>query len=304
MDLRQLQYFSRIAESGSFREAAARANVAQSALSRHMRILEEELSVVLMERHARGIRLTAEGKKLKLRADTILREVEETRAEMTATKASPRGTVTIGATTTTSRLLYARLAEAASKRFPGITLQMTEGASYYLLDGMDTGRVDLAIIVNPAHRDYLSNEQLVTEKVYLVGSPRLSDIPSSPCSMSDLRDRPMVLFTRPSGGRTQLENTAAANNISIDVRFEAASPDVVKDFVRRGLAYAMMPYSSIFKEVESGELIVSEFKGFELTRTFIRRTDRASSPAIDAISTQIREEFQAMTTEGVFGTRD
>ena len=60
MDLRQLQYFSRIAESGSFREAAARANVAQSALSRHMRTLEEELGVVLMERHARGIWLTAE----------------------------------------------------------------------------------------------------------------------------------------------------------------------------------------------------------------------------------------------------
>jgi LysR family transcriptional regulator, nitrogen assimilation regulatory protein len=303
MDLRQLQYFSRIAESGSFREAAARANVAQSALSRHMRALEEELGVILMERHARGIRLTAEGEKLKRRADTILREVEETRAEMTATKASPRGTVTIGATTTTSRLLYARLAEAVNEHFPDVTLQMTEGASYYLLEGMDTGRIDLAIIVNPAHRDNLSNEELVTEKVYLVGSPRLPDIPSAPCSISDLVDRPMVLFTRPSGGRTQLENAAAANNVSIDVRFEAASPDVVKDFVRRGLAYAMMPYSSIFKEVENGELIVSEFREFQLTRTFVRRTDRPSTPAIDAIAAQIRDEFRTMTIEGVFGTR-
>lgn len=302
MDLRQLQYFSRIAECGSFREAATRANVAQSALSRHMRTLEEELGVTLMDRHARGIRLTPEGEKLKRRADTILREVEETRAEMTATKANPRGTVTIGASPTTSRLLYARLAEATSKRFPGIDLQMTEGASYFLLEGMDTGRIDLAIMVSPEVRDYLSNEELVTEKVYLVGSPRQAEMPRPPCSIADLAGRPMVLFSRPSGGRTQLENIAAAHDIALDVRFEAGSPDVIKDFVRRGLAYAVMPYSSVFKEVERGELVVSEFNGFELTRTFIRRTDRPSTPAADAIAEQIRGEFKAMAAEGVFGS--
>lgn len=83
MDLRQLRYFSRVAESGSFREAAARANVAQSALSRHIRALEDELGVLLMERHARGIGLTPDGERLKTRADAILRDVEETRAELT-----------------------------------------------------------------------------------------------------------------------------------------------------------------------------------------------------------------------------
>ena len=302
MDLRQLQYFSRIAESGSFREAAARTNVAQSALSRHMRALEEELGVTLMDRHARGIHLTPEGEKLKRRADSILREVEETRAEMTATTTSPRGTVTIGASPTTSRLLYARLAEATYERFPGIALRMTEGLSYFLLEGMDTGRVDLAIMVNPEDRDYLSNEELVTEKVYLVGSPRHAEMPPAPCSVADLADRPMVLFSRPSGGRTQLENIAAAHNVAIDARFEAGSPDVIKDFVSRGLAYAMMPYSSVFKEVERGELIVSEFDGFELTRTFIRRTDRPSTPAADAIADLIRDAFKEMAAEGVFGT--
>ena len=302
MDLRQLQYFTKIAESGSFREAATRANVAQSALSRHVRALEEELGVTLMERHARGIRLTTEGEQLKSRADNILREVEDTRAEMTATSAGPQGSVTIGASPTTSRLLYARLAEAASERYPGIDLRMIEGASYFLLEGMDTGRIDLAVMVNPEDRDYLSNEELVAEKVYLVGSPRHSDMPPSPCSVEDFADRPMVLFSRPSGGRAQLEKIATEHNVSIDVRFEAGSPDVIKDFVHRGLAYAMMPYSSFFKEVERGELVASEFDGFKLTRTFIRRSDRPSTPAADAIANQIREEFRAMAAEGVFGT--
>ena len=55
MDLRKLQYFSRVAESESFREAAERANVAQSALSRHVGALENELGVSLFERNARGV---------------------------------------------------------------------------------------------------------------------------------------------------------------------------------------------------------------------------------------------------------
>lgn len=301
MDLRQLQYFTKIAESGSFREAAVRANIAQSALSRHMRALEEELGVILLERHARGIRLTTEGEQLKRRADSILRDVEETKSELTATTSSPRGTVTIGASSTTSRLLYARLAEATSQRFPGIDLQMTEGASYFLLEGMDTERIDLAIMVDPEVRDYLSTEPLVTEKVYLVGSPRHARMPDAPCSARDLANRPMVLFSRPSGARAMLENAAAAQNISLNVRFEAGSPDVIKDFVIRGLGYAMMPYSSIFREVERGELVVSEFDGFQLTRTFIRRTDRPSTPAAEAIAGLIREEFRALAKEGAFG---
>lgn len=301
MDLRQLQYFSRIAESGSFREAAARANVAQSALSRHMRALEDELGVTLMERHARGIRLTPEGEQLKRRADNILHEIEETRAELSASTSRPRGTVTIGASSTTSRLLYARLAEAAIDRFPGIDLKITEGASYFLLEGLDTGRIDLAIMVDPETRDNLSSESLVTEKVYLVGTPHQGGMPAETCSARDLANRPMVVFSRPSGGRAMLENAVAPYNISIDVRFEAGSPDVIKDFVRRGLGYAMMPYSSIFEEVERGDLAVSEFDGFQLTRRLIRRTDRPSTPAVDAIAHLIREEFNGLAREGAFG---
>jgi LysR family transcriptional regulator, nitrogen assimilation regulatory protein len=301
MDLRQLQYFCRIAESGSFREAADRANVAQSALSRHMRTLEDELGVTLLERHARGIRLTLQGEKLKLRADNILREVEETRLEMMTSQGGIQGTVTVGASATTGRLLYARLAESVSNRYPQIKLNMNEGASYYLLEGLDTGRIDLAVMVDPEPRSYLSNEALIAEKVYLVGAARHANMPTGPCTLNDLAGRPLVLFSRPSGSRTLLESAAAAQRITLNVRFDATSPDVIKDFVRRGLGYGVMPYSSIFRDVAAGELVSTEIEGIALTRTFIRRIDRPSSPAVTAIADLIREEFTALENEGMFG---
>lgn len=301
MDLRQLQYFCRIAESGSFREAAERANVAQSALSRHMRTLEDELGVTLLERHARGIRLTVQGEKLKQRADNILREVEETRIEMTTSQGIVQGTVTVGASATTGRLLYARLAESASRRYPHITLQMTEGASYYLLEGLDTGRIDFALMVDPETRSYLSNEPLVAEQVYLVGTPGHADLPTGPSTLHDLADRPLVLFSRPSGSRLIIETAAAAQRIPLNVRFDATSPDVIKDFVRRGLGYGIMPYSSIFQDVEAGDLVATELEGMKLTRTFTLRNDRQSSHAVTAIADLVREEFTALEHEGMFG---
>ena len=301
MDLRQLRYFAAIAQSGSFREASARANVAQSALSRHMRALEDELGIALFERHARGIRLTPEGIRLKQRADGILRDVEETRAELSATGASPKGTVTLGASATSSRLLYARLAEAASRRYPDIDLRMTEGASYFLLEGLDTGRIDLAVMVDPEPRAYFATEPLVTEKVYLVGARNMPDMPSGPCTIADFDGKPLVLFSRPSGSRARLETAAAERNVALNVRFEAASPDVIKDFVRRGLGYGMMPFSSIFRDLEDGGLVASEIDGIELTRTFIRRTDRPASPAVSAVAGLLRSEFAALRKEGVFG---
>lgn len=301
MDLRQLQYFACIAESGSFREAAARANVAQSALSRHVRMLEDELGVALFERHARGVRLTPEGRRLQERAETILRDVEDTRAELTAESASPRGTVTIGASATTSRLLYGRLAQAASRRFPGIKLNLIEGASYFLLEGLETGRIDLAVMVDPEPRSYFTTELLVSETVYLIGAPGDADMPGTPCTVADLDGWPLVLFARPSGSRASLETAAAARGVALDVRFEAASPDVIKDFVHRGLGYGLMPHSSVFRELAAGELLASEFEGVRLRRSFIRRTDRPAPPAVTAIAGLVREEFDGLAREGTFG---
>ena len=301
MDFRQLRYFVFIAESGSFREAAIRANVAQSALSRHMKALEDELGTALFHRHARGARLTSAGARLKIRADGILRDMEETRAELSASDTQPKGVVTLGASATSSRLLYARLAEAAGARFPEIELRMTEGASYFLLEGLDTGRIDLAVMVDPEPRAYFATEPLVTEKVYLVGPPNGDGMPNSPCSVSDFAGKPLVLFSRPSGSRARLESAASEQGVTLNIRFEAASPDVIKDFIRRGLGYGMMPYSSIFRDIEDTSLAGAEIKGIELTRTFIRRTDRPASPAVGAIADLLRSEFGALRDEGVFG---
>ena len=301
MDLRQLQYFLQIAETGSVREAASRVRVAQSALSRHVRALEDELGVALFDRHARGVSLTPAGTRLRDRASDILHRVEETRAELMAEGERPTGTAAIGTSAATSRLLYGRLAERFHKDYPGVTLSLVEGVPYILLEGLDTGRLDLAILVNPEPRASLEFQTLVTEQVYLIGAARDRRLAKKGAKVADLAGLPLILFPRPSGSRMYFERTAARAGVSLQLAYEVESQDVLKEFVSRGLGYGLLPYSSMHRELADRRLTAAEVKGLTLTRMLVRRADHILTPAAAELARLVKREMKALAKAGTFG---
>ena len=97
MDLRQLRYFVAVAERGGFGAAASALNVAQSALSRHIRVLEEELGGALLVRGTRGVSVTESGKVLLDRGRWLLGSLDDIKAEVQTENREPSGTVRLGA---------------------------------------------------------------------------------------------------------------------------------------------------------------------------------------------------------------
>ncbi len=300
MDLRQLAYFVQVAETGSVREAAQRVHVAQSALSRHVRALEDELGVALFERHARGMRLTGAGGRLLSRAAAILETVEETRAELMAEGGRLIGTAAIGTSAAVSRLLYGPLAERFGAAHPQVRLDLVEGASYLLLEGIDTGRLDLAIVVNPDKRASLELSPLVTEPVYLVAQPRERRLPQDIASIEAIVGLPLVLYRRPAGSRIYLERMAAEIGAGLTIAFEAESQDVLRDFVHRGLGFGVLPYSSIQADLKARRLAAVEIAGLSLTRTLVRRANHTPTPAASEFARMVGEEVDGLIRAGVF----
>src|SRR4051812_43544850 len=98
MDLKQLQYFVRVAELGGITKAAASLSTAQPALSKQIRLLEVELHQSLFRRNGRGVSMTSEGEVLLAYAKGALEQIERARQELTDVKASPSGKVTVGST--------------------------------------------------------------------------------------------------------------------------------------------------------------------------------------------------------------
>jgi LysR family nitrogen assimilation transcriptional regulator len=105
MNLRQLRYFVAIADAGSFTSAALVLHVAQSALSRHMKLLEDTLGGELFERGTRGVVLTESGQALLTEARMVLARVEDIRTDISAMHGEVRGTVKLAMPSSLSHLL-------------------------------------------------------------------------------------------------------------------------------------------------------------------------------------------------------
>ncbi|TIV09954.1 MAG: LysR family transcriptional regulator, partial [Mesorhizobium sp.] len=144
MEFRQLKYFVGVVEAGSFTKAAAMLNVAQSALSLHVRQLEEGFGTQLLIRDRSGVTVTPSGAKLLERARIVLNEIRITMGEMNSTAAA--GEVTIGIPSGAARVVSGPLLEAVGKELPSVTLKMVEGMTGPLEEWMAAGRFNLAIL--------------------------------------------------------------------------------------------------------------------------------------------------------------
>src|SRR5215831_17765860 len=172
MDLRQLRYFVTVAERGGFGAAASALNVAQSALSRHVRLLEHELGGTLLERGARGVSVTESGKLLLARGRWLLGAFDDVKAEVRTENREPSGTVRLGAPSSLADILYAPLAKIVVERFPRVRLEMSEGLTEAMCDRLLRAELDIAIVTMPQPNDHLDYETLMIEQLFLIGPAR------------------------------------------------------------------------------------------------------------------------------------
>ena len=127
MELKQLDYFLGVAESGSFSKAAIRLSVAQPILSRQIKLLESELGVKLLYRNGRGVVVSEAGKVLETYARSVVGLVEKAQSEIGSLKAEPRGRVAIAMPPSIGWMLTGPLVVRCREAFPQILLHLAEG---------------------------------------------------------------------------------------------------------------------------------------------------------------------------------
>src|SRR3954468_11508887 len=140
MDLVQLKYFLRVAELRSFSKAADVLHVAQPAITRQIRLLEEELGVALFHRHSRGSEPTEAGQLLEIRAAELLRMADQTRVDVVSRAVVPTGTVRIGFPPSVGNLLLGSPVAAYHAKYPGVLISLVEGYNQVLQEWMLSAR--------------------------------------------------------------------------------------------------------------------------------------------------------------------
>lgn len=267
VEIRRLQYFVRIAEDGSLTKAAGVLRIAQPALSRQIRLLEEELGVTLFNRSARGMRLTAEGEHLRASAAGPLRELELALQDIRSFSARVEGDFTIGMPTGLSDIMAHRLIVDGAAAMPHIRLRIIEGPGGSLIDWMNRGIVDFAFVEHSAHDDRLISRSLLAEPLLLTGAPHLRDW-REPISFREMAVLPLILPTHHLGIRGTLDEAARRARLMLDCRFEVDAPRLIRQLAADGVGYAVLPRTAIQQDLTAGMLACCAITGAELRQEF------------------------------------
>jgi LysR family nitrogen assimilation transcriptional regulator len=252
MDLRQLEYFVRVAELGGFSRAASALGVAQPALSRQVRLLEVELRQSLLDRNGRGAVPTEAGQVLLEHARGILHQVERAREELARLRGSLAGRVSLGLPPSVARALAVPLVQAFGQRLPDARLAITEALSAGMQEHVASGRLDIAVLYNAQPAPGLEITPLASEALLLVrragaapGAPKPSGRADRPVPLAELARLPLIIPTRPNAIRMHVESALAAAQCQPDVALEIDGVTAILDLVEEGAGCAILSRHSL-----------------------------------------------------------
>ncbi len=255
MDLKQLETFVHVADLGSFTRAASVLQIAQPALSRQVRALEVELHQPLFDRNGRGVTLTDAGQRLLAHGRGILQQVERARLDLEDQRGAATGLLSIALPPSVSRTLTAPLVEAFRQRFPRATLSMVEGLSTYLLEWLQQGRVDCAVVYNATPAAAIALQPVLDERLYLVSARGpLRRLLGQPVTLADVAARELVIPSRPHAIRMRLETALAEAGLKPQVGLEIESVPAMLDLVQRLPLHAVLSLNAIRGSEHEGGL--------------------------------------------------
>jgi LysR family nitrogen assimilation transcriptional regulator len=278
MKLRQIEYFVEIAAAGSLSRAANRLRVAQSALSRQMRLLEDSLGVPILERHGRGIRLTESGHLFHERAKLVLREVNLIREEILARSKVPTGALHIGMPTSMRSLLTLPAVERFLRGYPRVFLKIIENTSAVVRECLLAGEIDIGLLSALETTNGMDITQLMKERMYLVGAVGSGLSLERPVSLSQVAERDLLLPSRPASLRLGLERSLGELGLQPRIMADINST-LLFDLVASGLGYTVFPYWGIHALLLAKKVAASPIDRFEMTWILATSRERPLSLA-------------------------
>ncbi len=300
MNLRALRYFVAIADAGSLTAAAQAISIAQPALTRQLRELEADLGVQLLQRTHRGVLLTPAGVTLYESAQRMLAESERVRQRLAVRQDDTATPVALGASPTLARVLVPNLFESCQRSLAGVQLLVREAFTPTLLDWLERGMVDMAIVTNPEPGRPLRLHPLVGEPFALVSHPSMGL--DSSVSVGQLGRVPLLMT---SLHRTIVERQLLPLGGRLQLQAQIDSVDSIRELVLQGPWATIMPVS-VFKEARAcGAVQLSEISGVQLHRLLVLATrldthDRQQTGARQVVREMIESEVARLTRQGVF----
>ncbi|MBD3676993.1 MAG: hydrogen peroxide-inducible genes activator [Rhodobacteraceae bacterium] len=292
--LKQLRYFEALAQHGHFGRAAAACSISQPALSVQIKDLEEELGSALFERGARQVRLTSFGEEFAGRVRDILRSVDELGDLARVSRDSLIGRLRIGVIPTIAPYLLPSLIRNLSRSHTGIDIHVRESLTTTLIDELNEGRIDTAIVALPVSEPSLTEVALFSENFVLVRPAAEATTP--PPRREDLQEMRLLLLEEGHCFRDQALSFCNVKSALPRDGLDASTLSTLVQMVGAGIGVTLIPDMAVPVETRSADVAVSEFEPPEPSRSIGMVWRKASplAPQLEQIAEVVRRTGEAM----------
>ena len=300
LDNKHLRSFLRVLDLGGFSRASRSLHIAQPAISQHVRKLEDQLGVSLLDRSAHGVSPTLAGREFAGHARAILELVASAERRFKVDPKALYGEITLGIPGSVCPVVAADVITETRRRHPDIRLTVSELMSGNLADLLREGRMDLAILFNVSETDDYTSEPLTLEKLHLVGAPGdpLLEGPTIPAER--LAGLPLVGTRPPHGLRLQIERWMNETGVELTFEIEADAPSVLVNMAAQGDYYSILSPSAVRREIAAGYLASAEVADPAIERTACLCCSKRlpPDPARDAVHIVVRDVLTTVAREG------
>ncbi len=266
MDLRQLEILQTIAETGSFTACGRKLHVSQSAISRQILILEEELGEPLFLRVGRQVRMTQAAESLVQLGKRVFQDVRETVGVITDRTRELRGTLRLSGGMTVCLYVFPPLLKHLRRVHPHLDVRLTVATAGRSVQEIRAGQVEVGLLTLPVEESDLITVPVLREELLLVTMPTHGLAKQRRVTPAELAGQPFVMFETGSATRRIIDRFFVGENMEPTVVMETENVEIIKAMVRTGLGISIVPYQAVAREVRAGQFFCARIEGHELAR--------------------------------------
>lgn len=252
MNIRDLEYLVALAEHKHFRRAADACHVSQPTLSGQIRKLEDELGIILLERTSRKVLFTQSGLLLVDQAKTVLREVKLLKEMASNQGKEMTGPLHVGVIPTIGPYLMPHIVPALQNAFPDLELFLYEAQTHQLLEQLETGRLDCAIVASVRETEPFIEVPLFKERMLLAVAENHPWAKEQTIPMSMLKDHEMLMLDDGHCLRNQALGYCFTAGAKENSHFQATSLETLRNMVATNAGMTLMPELAVLSEGERG----------------------------------------------------
>ncbi len=298
MNLRQLELFVAIAETGSFSRGAEAVSLTQSTVSQHISALEDEVGTHLFDRTGRGVILTSGGELFLSHARRILAERDALQQSMAGFKGLESARLSVGASNIPANYLLPPLLPQLNKDYPGIALTMMTGDTSEVIKALLEAEIELALVGSRITNDAIAFEPLMNDSLVLIVGDDHRWSRLGMVSVAELLDEPLIVREAGSGSGQSLDNAlrkAGHDPAEVNVAACLGSNEAVIQTVANGYGCAFVSEVSVRSRIARKELYKIDVDGLIVERQIwlAKLKSRTLSPAAEVFTSLLCNSFRS-----------